>query len=273
VVAEAIYRDAIQRFPDGPLRSETRFGLARALELKGNHEQALRFYRFLAAHSTSHLRDDAHLRAGIILHNQHQHAEAIAMLAKFDDELAESSLRDEARYWTGMSLLKSGKVSDAAKALTHGQGLAADHPLAAAFEFGRGEAAHANEDLEAAIQHYAKVHTTWPTSDWADDALYAMCSIAFAEDDSEQFNQCVALLQEHHASSPLAPQVAQLVGRLALRENRYDDAISSFASLVSESSDDDFTRSLANQYYLGVAYLAAERPTNALTVLADIRLA
>ncbi|MDA1052849.1 MAG: tetratricopeptide repeat protein [Planctomycetota bacterium] len=269
-VAEAIYRDAIQRFPDGPLKTEIRFGLARALELKGDDEEALRFYRFLAEHSQSSWRDDAHLRAGILLYKQQQHAEAIALLAKFDDELAESPLRDEARYWTGMSLLKSGQAADAAKEFARGEMLTSDHPLAAAFEFGQGEAARANDDLPTAIQHYDKVHTTWPTSDWADDALYAICSLAFAEADDDQLNRRVALFQEHHASSPFASQVAQLVGRRALRQQRYDDAVDTFESLCSATSDGNATLTRANRYYLGVAYLAAKRPADALTTLTDI---
>ncbi len=271
--AEAIYRDAIQRFPEGPLKSELRFGLARALELNGDNEEALRFYLFLAEHSQSSLRDDAHLRAGILLHQRQQHDEAIALLAKFDDELAASPLRDEARYWTGMSLLKAGEIADAAQAFAQGESLAADHPLAAAFEFGSAEAARAGDNAAAAIRHYDKVQTIWPTSDWADDALYAICSLAFAEGDNGQFDRCVTLFQKHHASSPLRPQVEQLVGRVALREQRYDDAINEFESQVSSESDDRGALTIANRYYLGVAYLAADRPADALAALTDITTA
>lgn len=117
-VAESLYREAIQRFPDGPLQSEVRFGLARVLELKGDSKEALRLYRFLAENSQSRLRHDAHLRAGILLHQQHQHDEAIAVLAKFDDELVASALRDEARYWTGITYLAASRPDDALTALS-----------------------------------------------------------------------------------------------------------------------------------------------------------
>ncbi|MEO8498882.1 MAG: tetratricopeptide repeat protein, partial [Planctomycetota bacterium] len=269
--AEAIYRDAVERFPDGPLKSELRFGLARALELKGDHEQALRFYRFLAENSQSSLRDDAHLRAGMLLYQQQQYDEAIAILAKFDDELAASPLRDEARYWTGMSLLKAGRASDASEAFTRGEELAPDHSLAAAFEFGRGQAARDSGELATAIQHFDKVHTNWPTSEWADDALHAICSMAFASGDKEQLNRCVAVFQEHHSASPLAVQVTQLVGRLALQERRYDDAIKAFEQLASAKSVGNATPTDANRYYLGVAYLASARHADALAALTEIK--
>ncbi|MBI2481046.1 MAG: tetratricopeptide repeat protein, partial [Planctomycetia bacterium] len=265
-VAESLYRDAIRRFPDGPLKSEVRFGLARALELKGENDEALRFYQFLAEHSDSSLRDDAHLHAGILLYKKQQHAEALAVLAKFDDELAVSPLRHEARYWSGMCLLKSGQAPEAARAFAEGEHLGSEHPLAAAFEYGRAEALREAEDLTSAIQHYEKVHATWPNSEWADDSLYAISSLAFAANDDAQFTRSTALFQQHHAASPLTPQVAQLVGRMALRQQRYEDAIASFASRVE--ADPILTD--ANRYYLGVTYLAVGRPEDALTALSSI---
>ncbi|MBC8351833.1 MAG: tetratricopeptide repeat protein, partial [Planctomycetes bacterium] len=269
--AEALYRDAIRRFPEGPLKSEVRFGLARALEIKGDEEQALRFYRFIAEHSTSSLRDDAHLRVGILLHGQRQYADALKILAKFNDELADSPLAEEARYWTGLSLLDSDNASAAAIVFEQGEGLAKEHPLAAAFEFRRGEACRANGDSEAAKRHFDAVQTTWATSEWADDALFALCSITFTEDDAEQFNRCSKLLRDAHASSPLAAQVAQLTGRLALRQKRYDDAIRTFESLVASDSPIVSNTTHANRYYLGVALLAAERYADALTALTSLK--
>ena len=265
-LAETIYRDAIQRFPDGPLKSEVRFGLARALELRGENEEALRFYQFLAENSQSRLRDDAHLRAGILLHKQQKHDEAIKVLAKFDDELAASPLHSEARYWTAMCLLKSGKAVDAAKVFAEGEQLSVEHPLAAAFEYGRAEALREAKDLAGAMQHYEKVHGTWPTSEWSDDALSALCLLAFTENDNDRFTRYVGLFQQQFAASPLAPRVRQLVGRMALRQQRYDDAIEAFGM----HTDDDQTLSQANHYYLGITYLAADRPADALTTLASI---
>lgn len=264
--AEALYREAIRRFPDGPLKSEVRFGLARALELKGENEEALRFYQFLAENSQSRLLDDAHLRAGILLHKQQKHDDAITLLAKFDDEFAESPLRDEARYWTGMCLLKSGKAAEAVKVFADGERLTVEHPLAAAFEYGRAEALRETKDTSSAIQHYEKVHVTWPASDWADDSLHAICLLAFTEDDDAQFDRCAALFLEQYAASPLASQVSQLVGRMALRHERYDDAIETFELHAKGESP----LAEANRYYLGVTYLAAGRPDDALAALSSI---
>ncbi|MCB9941360.1 MAG: tetratricopeptide repeat protein [Planctomycetaceae bacterium] len=267
--AEALYRDAIERFPDGPLKSEIRFGLARALELKGDNDEALRFYQFLAEHSQSSLRDDAHLRAGILLYQKQEYSEAIAILAKFDGELAESPLRNEARYWSGMCLLKSGDAAGAVDTFTQGEPVATDHPLAAALEFGRAEALRESNDLATAITSYGNVHTSWPNSEWADDALYTICTLAFAADDSEQFKRNAMLLQEQYATSPLIKNVIQLTGRMALRQHRYDDAIAAFKSL-EDGTDGVTASSQATQYYLGMSYLAAKRAEDAFAALQQI---
>ena len=78
---------AIQRFPEGPLKSESHYGLARALELTGDADEALRFYRFLAENSRGKLIDDARLRAGILLYKQGRYAEATSTLDAFRDKL------------------------------------------------------------------------------------------------------------------------------------------------------------------------------------------
>ena len=264
--AEVHYREAIRRFPDGPLKSEVRFGLARALELKGDSDEALRFYQFLAENTQSSLLDDAHLRAGILLHKLKRHDEAIEVLANFDDELAESPLVDEAKYWTGMALLKAGKASEAIQAFSRGEDLTAEHPLAAAFKFGQAEAFRANNDSANAIQRYEAVYVNWPTSDWADDSLHAICSLAFASNDDERLVSAAKSFQEQFATSPLAKHVAQLAGRLALRQQRFDEAITAFETHTDGDSSDD----QANRYYLGVTYLAAGRADDALATLAKI---
>ncbi len=268
--AGAIFREAIQRFSDGPLKSETRFGLARALEQQGSHVEALRFYQFIAEHTDGNLRDDAHLRAGIILFKQQQFTAAIEMLAPFDGDLAGSTLRDEARYWTGLSWLKSGDAEQAATIFANVTQLAVDHPLAAAYEFGWGDALRASGDATAAAEHYTKLIQQWPTSEWADDARYALCEIYFEQNDAESFARHAAEFRTAHADSPFAPRVEHLAGRLALRQKRYDEAIRRFEPLAELDADPPTAVSRANRYYLGVAYLAAKRPHDAWQVLREI---
>lgn len=266
IAAESYYREAIRRFPDGPLKSEVRFGLATALELKGDNNEALRFYQFLAENTQSSLLDDAHLRAGILLYKLQQYDNAIEILGKFGEELAESPLVDQANYWSGMSLLKAGDASAAMEVFARGQGLTAEHPLAAAFEFGQAEACRGMGDSDGASQHYERVYKGWPTSDWADDSLYEDCVLSFSNGDDERFTRCAREFEEQYASSLLAKHVRQLAGRMALRQLRYDDAIKVFESLEAGATSED----QSNRYYLGVCLLAAGRANEALNTLSKI---
>jgi len=270
--AEQIYRQVIQRFPAGPLRSETRFGLARTLELKGEQAEALRFYQFLVENTQGELLDDATLRAGILLYKQGRYEEAAKLLAAFDLDLALSPFRDEARYWQGMAALDSGAPADAVKIFAAAARIAADNPLAPALQFAWAEALVATADQAAATEHYQKVHQEWPNSDWADDALLRLIDRSFEQGQEEAFLAYASRFQDAFPNSPFADHVTRLVGRAALQQRQYSNAVAPFERLVAKQQPASASDQ-ADRYYLSVALLGAERYAEALQALDGIVVA
>ncbi len=110
------FRQALSEFPEGRLQDDCRFGLARALDKKGNDEEAARLYLAVAGKTTSPLADDAQFHLGALQYGQGKYAEAVDTFSAFQDRLTESSWRDSAHLGRGWSLLKLEKLNEAKQA-------------------------------------------------------------------------------------------------------------------------------------------------------------
>ena len=138
--AESLYREAIERYRNGPLEQQCRFGLAHALELQGDRDEAIRFYRFLVENDQGDLADDAQLQIGSLLYKKGEYDQAVDTLADFESAFPESPLQASAGYWVGMSYLASARYSEAVAALETAAGNAAETDLAPAIEFSWADA-------------------------------------------------------------------------------------------------------------------------------------
>ena len=281
--AEAVYREAVERFPQGPMARECRLGLARALELQGEFPEAARFYRFLADNAEGPLADEARLRIGVLLHKQGQQEEAAKALDALAAKLARGNLRAEARYWAGLAQLALARDDAAARSFSSALEEAPDHALAAAMEFSWGESLRKQGKASEAETHYGRVLERWPESPWADDALQVLAELAFDRRDDARVERCARQFAEKHADSPLRSRVEQTLGRTLLRQGRYQEAVARFSSLskgsppadAGESSEktpaeqDSFSRQ--NVYYLGLAHLGAGNYEQSLAALDQVR--
>lgn len=290
--AEAIYRECIELFPDGPLRFEVQLGLARTLEALGTDEQALEIYRRLASEGSASVAADAALRAGLLLHRLRQFDAAVQQLAMFETDFVNSRHKHEARYWTGLATLEAGNVEDASKIFQSAISTASNSPVLPGLWFGLAKAQHAAENKQASLAYLQRIVNEWPQSEWADDALYMLLLDAFEEGDAERFDsyahRCSPTsdvffglredgVESIPADSDHTPQIAQLLGREALRRREYNKARQLFERVDNEYTKmPDFaqffgSQSLAefraqNSYYLAVAYLALNRHVDAWTV-------
>lgn len=108
-----LFRKGLADFPEGRLQDDCRFGLARALDKKGESDEAARLYLAVASKQTSPLADDAQFHLGALQYGQGKYEDAIATFEAFEDRLAESSRRDSAALGRGWSLLKLDRLDDA----------------------------------------------------------------------------------------------------------------------------------------------------------------
>lgn len=112
--AERCYRLGLERFPQGPLQDDCRFGLARTLELQASpSDEGRRLYEALAAKTSSPWSDDAQFYLAGLQRAAGQNDAAATTLAAFEARWSDSPLRDRARLARGETLLAAGRAGDA----------------------------------------------------------------------------------------------------------------------------------------------------------------
>ncbi len=107
------YRDALRRFPQGRLQDDCRIGLAGALEMRKQTDEAEQLYRAVAAKPGSPLADTAQYRLGLLQSNAGKYDRAAASFAAFDSDWPKSPWRLNARLGRGMALLKLNRPVEA----------------------------------------------------------------------------------------------------------------------------------------------------------------
>ena len=272
-LAKASYRDALKRFPEGPLHDECRFGLARAFEAASETEEALRFYSFLSEFKNKSLADDALLRMGVLTYEAEEPQKAITFLRRVVDDFPEGGLRAHALYWIGMSYVALNQDERAVDVFALAEAGSDDATLQPAALFYRGEALRTLGREAQAAEAYDGIIQRWGQTDYADDAFQARIQIAFDVRDGQLIEALVAEFTKQHGDSPLLPMAMHLGARSALRDERFEKADALFSYLVNDvhaSEGSDSGLKLANLYYLALCKLARQDYDRCLAVFDEL---
>lgn len=247
--AVATFQKAIEKYPEGPLIEDARYGLAKAFDTLKRPNDALPLYQQIArgqgvraAESQfqvgSHLFDtgqfvdsatayrqvwdrfpesplalDARLNAGFALYRGGKFVEA-AMA--FDPVTTDKSRGVTAGYWRGMSLKSAGNFAAAKDVLAKTVQAADMQPLEQAVIFQHGVCARLAGDAATAEAAFLAVVQKFPNGDYADDALHFATELAI---DSDRFDVAEARRKQFAESFPqsgLRLYQELLAGRLAL---------------------------------------------------------
>ena len=274
--AKEAFGEGLKRFPDGPLASECRYGLARALETLGDDEAAMRFYRFLGELGTaSAYGDDALLRLAILQYRRNQFVEAVQTLRAQLERFPGSELVAHAQYWLGMSELACGDYRSAAATLDKAAERFPTHELAPAMTFSAADAYRRAGDTARVEPLCERVLQQWPRSDWADDSLQTMVQLAWEDGRCDRVRSLADRFSTDYPDSPQRPLVQQTLSRAEIRSGRFDRAIDVLQTLVNDAAKSTTVpgevgagpADAANKYYLALAYLGERRHQDALTVL------
>ncbi|HET6424849.1 MAG TPA: tetratricopeptide repeat protein, partial [Planctomycetaceae bacterium] len=248
-VAATTFQQALERFPEGPLIEDARYGRARALDALKKPDEALPLYQQVAKGTSaraaeaqfqvgSHLFDtskfpeaaaaynvvwdrfpesnyaaDARLNAGFALYRAGKHLEAAAA---FDPLTADKTRGVTAGYWRGMSLKAGGNAAAAEEVLAKSAPLAEGNPLEQAVLFQHGVCARIAGKTDVAEKEFLAVVKKFPAGDYADDALHFATELAI---DAGQVDVAAARRQQFVANYPqsgLRLYQELLGGRLAL---------------------------------------------------------
>lgn len=288
VRAAALFKEVLERHPDGSRVDQCRFGLGRASELQGDIDAARIAYQTLAA-AGGPLADEAQVQLGICLYNHARYTEAVTAFQSALERIADNNLLAQAHYWLGLSQVALHEWDKAATTLQTALEQHPQHALAPAMLFWRAEACRHSGDVTSAQKGYELVLANWPENQWADDSLLVQVQLALAQGQYERVVSRAEQFQKQFPDSPLRAAVEQCLGQGYLKLKRYGQAIELLKGLVVSASappvatapgtsDADARAATGSpenaislpaiQYYLALAYLGDAQYEAALEVLA-----
>lgn len=237
VEAHATFQDYLRRYAEGPLVGECRFGLARVHEQRKEFDLAEKLYGQLAADKQSPLADDAQLQRGLMAHHRERYADAIAAFEAIETGFPESELRPHARYWLGRCQSAREDWKDAAETLVQLAQDVPDHALSPAIEFAAGVAVWKSGQAADALEHFDRVLSQWPKSEWADDCLQAKIQAALEARLDVPLDVLATDFDRRFPDSKLRPAVRLALGRWHLAREEFAPAIEPLEDYLKSEPD------------------------------------
>ncbi|MEX0979227.1 MAG: tetratricopeptide repeat protein, partial [Pirellulales bacterium] len=262
--AQKLFAQALDRFKDGPLAAESRFGLAQTLERSDKLEPALEQYRavieaggslaeqallqlataenglghyqaalaaldqFSARFPDSSLADRGRLGRGYSLHKLERHREAQDVLQPI---AGKPDVGDEASYWLAL-VQKAQNNYPAASEILRGIRVDGKHPLAAAIVFHLADAELHAGQLASAQEAFDRVLTDFADSPWADDAQFGKLHVALERKEHAESIRLADALTARFPSSPLVLQAALAKGQSLAALDKPADAVAALEPLL-----------------------------------------
>ncbi|HEX3659338.1 MAG TPA: tetratricopeptide repeat protein [Pirellulales bacterium] len=302
--SEKNYRRALTDFPEGPLADDCRCGIGRVVERQGKLDEARTLYAAVIKKGAGPSLDTARLHlAGLesTAGNFEVAANTYAELAQaaadeptknrarlgqaqalfklkqltparslLENLTGASGMHVEASYWLGLVQAEQHDYPVAAATLAR-IAAPADHPLAAAIAFHTGDAWLRAGKTTDALRLFDQVVSSWPKSEFADDALLGRARAALADDNVAGIKQAVDELHRFFPTSDLNPAAARLLARGDLTDKRYIDAVALLEPLVAaEAKQKPDAENLSDRYLLALAYQGHKRHAEVLTTLAPL---
>ncbi len=270
--AEHRFRQALDKFPAGPLAEESRFGLARALEQQGDHAAAEQGFAAIAAQRDSPIADVAQFRLGLVRYTRGDYSAAETTFANLIADFPRSQLAAKSDYWRALSIKAQRRWDEAAKLLIAAAERDPRNPLSANLRYHAGDALLAAGKSAAASEQFDRVLADHAEGELADDALLGKMQAALAIDPAAV--EPLAEQWTNHADSPLSNAARRIRAQALLQRQQYDAAIEQLQSLAAEAvPTDDSTAESEQQtavYLLAVALHGAGKYDEALAQFAQL---
>ena len=245
-----LFQQSIDRFPTGPLVEDAKFGRARSLELLKREDEALVYFKELAAKQDGPRAADAQFHIAAIAFDRKQFPEAAAayiVLTKnfpksrfvlsahlnagyahyqsgqFADALPqfEAAAKDKAQlvtaqYWQGLSLKSLGQPAQAVEVFKLAATAAGDAPLVESILFQQALCERQLGRTAETKPLFEAVLARWPKGDFADDSLHALAELAIEARDLNGAEQLLGRFAKDYSTSSLKLHSELLTGRWEL---------------------------------------------------------
>ena len=300
--AAVSFEESLERHPEGRMKDDASYGLARAYDSLGQTNEAFAIYKTLAADSESRLQPQAKLRIGLSLFNRGKYDESATAFDALVTEHAQNRLvplaqlnagyayfqlekhreaidrfskvgltgnrGDTTSYWSARSHVALEDFDDAVRLLNMARKSFPESKLREQIEYLLGLALFRDGRISDAKPQLLAVADNWPNGPNADDSIHYATECAMLLGDWDEASQLVARFNSSFPSSPLKEREDVLGYRLMLNSGKQadiDQATAALRKLTAESKD-QATQELA-RVYLAVALQEQEKHAEVVALL------
>ncbi len=232
------FRECLERFPDGRLQDDCRFGLARALERRDQYDEAERLYRAVAGKPENTLADDAQFHLAVLLYITGKYTASIETYSAFETKFVESRWRPKARLGRGWALMKLGRLKDAESAfreLFDTPGVETEISVEAGYWLGMVR--REQEDWPGAAETFEKLLAKDPPAEMAAEAALVRGRILQRLRLSDQALIMYDMVIEKYPKSRQHPQALLSAARLRAELRQLSDSAALYERFVEQYPD------------------------------------
>jgi cellulose synthase operon protein C len=303
--AVGTFRQSLNRFPNGQLAEDSKFGLAKAYQALNRDDEAVALYRELAADRSSARGPQAQLNLGTLYFDRENYADAAAAFVRVEQQFPQSRLvptaqlnagyayyqlgeyqaavalfekaaRQESQsatagFWKGVSLKSLGDYAQAAAVLKAAYEADANNPLAERTLFQWADCQLRNKQYDEARRQFLELVRRWPDGDLADDSLHYAGEAALLADRLDEAGDLLERFGREYPGSGLRMHHELLQGRLRRAQGGEDNlkrAAAHFQKVLAETSVPR-TQSLA-RLYLGQTWHKLGDSAQAIAAVAPL---
>jgi TolA-binding protein len=296
------FRNALEKFPKGPMAEDCEFGLAKCFEAKKDIPAAVAIYTRLAANTASERAPEAQLNLGYRLYDQGKFADAAVAFERVGTTFPQSPLISVARLNLGFSLFETHEYQKAAEQFALAE---KDPQQAVEAGFWRSQCYKSLGNHQLAVQILKPLSTPFkpnklsekifyhladsqfhlgqfpeaqaaaaeyvsrfPKGELADEASLLACRAAIESGNVADSEKQLTQFSKTYSQSPLASQTELLRGRLLLMKGETAAAVPVFEKVIKDS-DKESTKNSA-RYYIGYAQLELGHPEAAMLATDDL---
>lgn len=206
--ALASFEKAIEKFPQGAMVADARYGRGRALEALQRTADALEAYRLIAEEPGNEYAPDARLSRGTLFFEQKQYPESIAEFAAYERQFPQGAQLAQARLNRSYALYETGEYAAAERLL---KSLAGDPLVAADATLWLGLSLKKQQKYRPASETLEAGYKKFSAEPQAEQLLY-------------QWADCRLQLADYDAAREVFEQLFDRFPRGALREEALNAA-------------------------------------------------
>lgn len=256
-LAKRAFETALQIYPASTMSNNCRLGLAKALQVLGHEEDAVKFYQFLITQNCDGLLADCNLQLGIIYLGRREFDSAKQSFRTAIRMAGTDPFRVEATYWLARSHNELSEYSEALVLLKEVFESECQERVQVAIWFDGAIAADRLNQSDLSKEWLKKIWDRYPQNQLADDAIRQSLEIDVRGKDTASALRLIDTFCDAYKDSPLMPEVLELEGRIHYSAEEYQTAINIFRDLLQDYSGN--TARDSNWHYLkALAHLGVE---------------